>query len=1149
MMNSAASPGSSSAAYNKKDSDNAKSIALGSDDSDDEDIMMTMKNGNVEEFEPSLITGRRTDAEKNQSMLLALCTGLGATTYEDLKDGTRIRSIEMGEDCSACIADIQRYLRRDDSMKSIFKLLSSWDIVQTRLLPLIYKYQDNKQLQFAATKLVVMLTMPPENGFSEASQRQAKDVMDRLRGDERERKALAFLTVSHVRYLQEMKDSFLQPHILKCFVDVLADAWARDGFDRDEHDLRVIELVLSLFRNLLHVPNSPPKSSTKDAKYCNLQENFIVALEKEYIIELVLHLIQHVNEEDTKEWNLLLLEMMYLLLRGQNPATLLAAPTKEDLVKMKEERKSELAAQARHYVDMQQRSESSNGKRTMLSPPTPSINYNPNDPLLRVTAAEKKARTQRLDALGSRHSRFGGTFAVRRGGESAVKGTKNTRSIDDDASTPMTKQFVWAHNLADPHQKQRRQNGGIIRGSNGIRSMNVGRGTRLAQTCNDAAACRAGATDGSVRPNALTVGFGLGGASTVNTAAKSNEVKASLKCLMEEFLKTGYGPLMKSVKSSFVRESDRLLPADSMQMMYITTFGLQYHRLALEKKMSQPHSKVTFDVHASADQGVGVSLDLWSFRFYTKNIINYVDSKKWVELGIAVSAFKGSPSVQTWSSRLIGVVFYEREIMDLIPSLLMKCHEAKKYITTWYITDLMETAHAVLNIGEKMAERSMLVRTRKKKRKKDQKKKEQLDKKKKRWNTEQIFALEEGVRQLGIHKWDQIVRHPHYGPAMGGNREADEIMEKFEAVQKLKSEGQEIESDPEEDEDTNKSLAEQQAEKEAEEERLRKEKEEEEEEETFLEHEFHFDSYLKKFFTNTIIQVYLRILEQYKYNDLHINHCVIKLLHRLSTLRIGELGYGVDEDNEYRHAYGETILYQVAYMDLFERILEDKNIRHDKRYRDVLGFTKSIVRHFIRAIKENPLLIVEAMFWRSRRAHVSLQNGYHDSSNGSSRRQRSGRGNDDMEGNAVRAGDQEDEEEADLDVDALGKRSKRHRRKEAEEANMRATRKNKSKRWTQHEDALLASKFPALLEQSDGDKQTCFEILALEDLLSKNERDAKAVERRIAHLLKANKMSTKVGAGGRVVGILDVNVNMLNKSLSKLLLDRTLARELLKAGE
>ena len=96
----------------------------------------------------------------------------------------------------------------------------------------------------------------------------------------------------------------------------------------------------------------------------------------------------------------------------------------------------------------------------------------------------------------------------------------------------------------------------------------------------------------------------------------------------------------------------------------------------IEERMEQDKSNtITFDVSASAERGVGVSLDLWSFRFYTKNIINYMDSKKWVELGIAVATFKemimtvyrmstkGSPSVQAWSSRLIGVVFYEREIM------------------------------------------------------------------------------------------------------------------------------------------------------------------------------------------------------------------------------------------------------------------------------------------------------------------------------------------------------------------------------------------------------------------------------------------------------------------------------------------------------
>ena len=125
-MNAAASPGSAGSNTRiEKDNSRSKSIALGSDDSDDEDIETMMRDGNGKEFDPMLVAGSRTDAEKHQSMLLALCTGLGATTFEEGPDGNRIRSIEMGEDCQACIADIQRYLRRDDSMKSIFKLLSS----------------------------------------------------------------------------------------------------------------------------------------------------------------------------------------------------------------------------------------------------------------------------------------------------------------------------------------------------------------------------------------------------------------------------------------------------------------------------------------------------------------------------------------------------------------------------------------------------------------------------------------------------------------------------------------------------------------------------------------------------------------------------------------------------------------------------------------------------------------------------------------------------------------------------------------------------------------------------------------------------------------------------------------------------------------
>ena len=89
-----------------------------------------------------------------------------------------------------------------------------------------------------------------------------------------------------------------------------------------------------------------------------------------------------------------------------------------------------------------------------------------------------------------------------------------------------------------------------------------------------------------MRPSALTVGCGLG-QPTAMTAAKSGEVKAALKELVEEFLDTGYGPLMESVKRAFVRESDRLLPTDLIQMMYLSAFCMQYHRLRLEDALKR----------------------------------------------------------------------------------------------------------------------------------------------------------------------------------------------------------------------------------------------------------------------------------------------------------------------------------------------------------------------------------------------------------------------------------------------------------------------------------------------------------------------------------------------------------------------------------
>ena len=227
------------------------------------------------------------------------------------------------------MSDLQRYLRQDDSKNFVFKYLSSQNIVQSILQPLIVHCQNKKSLRILATKLIVMLTMPAEKELSDT-------ISQHVGLKSKPSSALDFLQKNYVNYLQKLKSSFLSARFMAPFTLELTNAWAPfDGSDRDNNDSRVIGLGLALFRNLLHVPY--PR---------RLHERFMRTLESEHILELVLHFIQHVNEDNSNSWLLLLLEIVYLLVRRHNPASLLACPSPgkdEKLEEKKDEKKSDLA--------------------------------------------------------------------------------------------------------------------------------------------------------------------------------------------------------------------------------------------------------------------------------------------------------------------------------------------------------------------------------------------------------------------------------------------------------------------------------------------------------------------------------------------------------------------------------------------------------------------------------------------------------------------------------------------------------------------------------------------------------------------------------------------------------------------------------------
>ena len=287
----------------------------------------------------------------------------------------------------------------------------------------------------------------------------------------------------------------------------------------------------------------------------------------------------------------------------------------------------------------------------------------------------------------------------------------------------------------------------------------------------------------------------------------------------------------------------------------------------------------------------------------------------------------------------------------------------------------------------------------------------------------------------------------------------------------------------------------------------------------------------------------------YRYNTPRVNHCIVKLLHRLTELDIGE---AVDvKSGRTKTATSEPILFQVSTMVLFERILADREIARDRRFKELRGFTKAAVRHFLRALKTNSLLMVEALFWRTRRAHVALQSNYKEGSrharnddttqNKSSRR--------DHGASAVTAADLEGEDEADLDIDALGAGSRRAKARKAKEKEAAAvSKRRRAKRWTDHEEALLATKFRELVEAGFEDVYEISQVLALEDLLSANDRKPDQVERRLKKLNFVNGRGRinrrKLASKAEDASGLTVNTNMLRKQMSKLLLDAQVFRDL-----
>ncbi|KAL0882454.1 hypothetical protein ABMA27_000930 [Loxostege sticticalis] len=279
--------------------------------------------------------------------LSATCNALG--TF-DKKTGKYL----IDEFTLNTVKDLIRYLRRDGEDHEIRRHFGQTKVLQTDLIPMLISHWENTELFDVTLRLLVNLTNPALLLY-----REEVPV-------ERTARHNYLLILLHLQSYKE--EAFTKVETWNVFAKKLAKVLEIDSMERDEDTGLIIERILILIRNVLHVPADLDKERRPDND-ASIHDQVLWALNQSGILDIILYM----SSENEKQYFMHILEIISHLLREQNPSSLADAALQRS-------------------VDEKLRDEQE---------------------LLSIRMSENKQRTNKLKQYSaSRHSRFGGTYVV-----------------------------------------------------------------------------------------------------------------------------------------------------------------------------------------------------------------------------------------------------------------------------------------------------------------------------------------------------------------------------------------------------------------------------------------------------------------------------------------------------------------------------------------------------------------------------------------------------------------------------------------------------------------------------------------------------------------------------------------------------------------
>ncbi|XP_069509796.1 protein timeless homolog isoform X2 [Ambystoma mexicanum] len=807
--------------------------------------------------------------------LLATCSALGY-----LEGDTYHKEPE----CLESVKDLIRYLRHEDDARDIRQQLGAAQILQNDLVPLVIQHHQDKALFEATIRLMVNLTQPALLCFGKVPD----DPTFRHH----------FLQV--VTFLQGYKEAFANEKLFGVLSEKLYDLLQLDWEQREEEDNLLIERILLLVRNILHIPADPEEEKSVDDD-ASTHDKVLWAVHMSGMDDLVKFLASSQTEQ---QWTMHILEIVSLMFRDQKSEHLAAT--------------GQARAAAERGTDMKE--------------------------LELLRQREIAERKSRVFQRGSRHCRFGGSYVV--------QGLKSIGDRDVVFHKGLHTFKNYSHDIGKP----------------------VRRVPKKKQEAKE----------------------------TTKERRSALNVRLFLKEFCTDFLENCYNRLMYIVKDHLIRQKTQ--QHDETYYMWSMAFFMSFNR----------HFRFRPEL-------VSETVSIRTFHFIEQNLTNYyemmlMDKKEatsWSKrMHLALNAYQEllttvyemdlskDEAVRESSKIIKNNIFYLMEYRELFLAMFRKFDETTQPRS--FLKDLVETTHLFLKMLERFCKgkNNLVVQNKKRKGKKKKKKSKALggpsevqsktpEQLEEIWQSlsVELSNCAKGLVNLpeDVMPFDAASEIPvedqraeamvRIQDGLLANRGA-EALSLLRTAREVWPEGDVFGSpdlDPEEEFQLLRqilfaNLPRQTPAAAAEAEESDENGGEEEAEELAAVHvserEFNFLDYLKRFATPNTIKTYVLLLKHYQENSTHTNHCVVKMLHRIS--------YDIKM---------EGLLFQLSVFHLFNRIFSDPAA---SAYKELVTFAKYVVNKFFTLATTNNKAYVELLFWKNVAAVNDMAEGYQNTKEGTS---------------------------------------------------------------------------------------------------------------------------------------------------------------------